>query len=398
MKILSVFTALLTLTIVVGFSGEAMAESDQTATVPGTASVNLAGQSQSDLETAIPPEPGAFNVCWTIGNGTNHSVLHNDTADWEGVERALGGCPIASGPFSSVGSAIVPPSVDICGESVVIGATGAWAHGPMSGQISGPDGRASLNSTHSEYGQFNISLLLNMNLNALTGVFLTDSPPAAGSLDHPLPKPADLSGLGAYTTTPALQQAFAIGAAATVDVPAGATRLFFGLHDGYEWWNNGGEVEVHVTTVVDCTPDINVKPGSDPNSINTCSGGAVPVAVFGSAGLDVTTLNPDQLVLASSSVKTVGKSMRSLCSIEDIGAPDGAYFDDLGDPDGFDDLVCHFVTVDLDVSDASMEAELTMTGCDGGSGSGTNGECLSGDAGYYQISASDAVSIVKDCE
>ena len=130
---------------------------------------------------------------------------------------------------------------------------------------------------------------------------------------------------------------------------------------------------------------INIKPGSDPNSINTCSGGSTPVAIFGSDTLDVTTINPNSLVLASASVKKVGKSDRILCSTKDIGSVDTAFFDDL-DPtaDGFDDLVCHFVTIELTtLTDTSTAASLT--------GNLT-------DTGATPITGEDSVKIVKDCD
>jgi hypothetical protein len=141
--------------------------------------------------------------------------------------------------------------------------------------------------------------------------------------------------------------------------------------------------------------EINIKPGSDPNSINTCAGGTTPVTIWGSASFDVTTVDIDQLVLASAAVKTVGKSDRSLCSTEDVGAPDPAFFDGLDPtPDGYLDLTCHFITVGLTaLDDSSSSADLSITGCD----TPADG-CSSGDPGYYQFTASDAVNIVKDCE
>lgn len=48
--------------------------------------------------------------------------------------------------------------------------------------------------------------------------------------------------------------------------------------------------------------DIDIKPGSFPNSINLGSNGAVPVAVFSTAGFDATTVDPSTLVLGGSTV------------------------------------------------------------------------------------------------
>ncbi len=139
---------------------------------------------------------------------------------------------------------------------------------------------------------------------------------------------------------------------------------------------------------------INIKPGSDPNSINLCSGGATPVIIFGSENFDVTTIDPNQLSLGTASVKTVGKSGRYLCSIEDVGAPDDGFFDSFNpNPDGHDDMICHFVTTDMDAEDTSETATVLIIGCDNPSGG-----CAEEDPGYYMIIATDSVKIVKDCD
>jgi len=58
--------------------------------------------------------------------------------------------------------------------------------------------------------------------------------------------PAALA-LGDDMTHPLLQQTFVIGASLqNIGIPTGATRLFFGLNNGYEWSNNVGAVDVTV--------------------------------------------------------------------------------------------------------------------------------------------------------
>jgi len=142
-------------------------------------------------------------------------------------------------------------------------------------------------------------------------------------------------------------------------------------------------------------PKINIKPGSDPNSINACSGGSTPVTIWGSETFDVTTIDVSQLIFASSSVKTVGKSGKSLCSIQDVGSFNDTFFDNLDPlPDGYPDLTCHFITSDLGLNDASTTGNISITGCDEGYNSG----CTTSSSGYYEITATDAVNIVKDCE
>ena len=100
---------------------------------------------------------------------------------------------------------------------------------------------------------------------------------------------------------------------------------------------------------------------------------------------------------ASALTKTVGKSDKTLCSIEDVGSFDETQFDNLGFPDAIDDLTCHFVTFDLDVSDDSTTADLNIVGCDDPGVVGGAETCETGDPGFYDITSTDAVNIVKDC-
>lgn len=121
------------------------------------------------------------------------------------------------------------------------------------------------------------------------------------------------------------------------------------------------------------------------------------MTIWGSDMLDVTKIVPEQLVLASSAVKTVGKSDRTLCSVADVGSFDDTMFDNIGVLDGYDDLTCHFLTVNLDLNDASTEAELQITGCDDPAFSGDPILCEPTDPGFFETSATDSVNIVKDC-
>lgn len=106
------------------------------------------------------------------------------------------------------------------------------------------------------------------------------------------------------------------------------------------------EFYVHGAVVV----DIDIKPGSDPNSINLGSGGVVPVAILGSETFDVAQIDQTTLAFQGSSASTKGKSGK-------IGA-----FDDLNG-DGYMDLVVQFPTEDLaltqDDSEATVTGELT---------------------------------------
>lgn len=114
---------------------------------------------------------------------------------------------------------------------------------------------------------------------------------------------------------------------------------------------------------------VDIKPGGDQNSINLCSNGAVPVAIFGSDTFDVFDIKTDTLRFAEASVKVVGKKdPHSLCRYDDVNG------------DSVIDLVCHFITTDI----AGIDGETTSAA--------VNGELLDGTA----IKGEDGVNIVKD--
>ena len=92
--------------------------------------------------------------------------------------------------------------------------------------------------------------------------------------------------------------------------------------------------------------DIDIKPGSDPNSINNNGKGVIPVAILGSADFDVSQIDPTTVKLGVCEIKKVGKQGKLLAHIEDV------------DVDGYDDLVVQIEKCTFDVSDE----EATLTG------------------------------------
>lgn len=94
--------------------------------------------------------------------------------------------------------------------------------------------------------------------------------------------------------------------------------------------------------------NIDIKPGSSPNSINLGSNGNVPVAIFSTAAFDATTLDPLTVTLASAPVKLKGKGT-PMASFEDING------------DGFLDLVVHVDTSAFQIIEAEHEAILKGT-------------------------------------
>jgi len=197
-------TILIALAVTFTSAGPAMAS--VTISVPGTACPSFAGQSS----------PIAAPSGWTAAD------YYGDLTD----------------------PTTIPPFVDITGFGgtiLSITATGTWGHGPA--LLSGPDGYAGYDPTHQAYIDLGISPVLSTNLNALLGVFLTDAAPVA------LSAPSSLT-FGDVMTSPLLQQAFVIGSSLeNITIPSTATRLFFGLNNGYEWTNNVGEVSVTVTPI-----------------------------------------------------------------------------------------------------------------------------------------------------
>lgn len=137
----------------------------------------------------------------------------------------------------------IPDPINISGfrDQISISATGSWGHDPDPGFWSGPDGYDGNSPTYSQYGIFGVSLL-TARLNMLTGVFLSDSAPTPGA--EPGALVLDIDDM----TVPLLNQAFAIGAGLEdIYIPTAATRLYLGLHNGYEWVNNVGSVSVEIS-------------------------------------------------------------------------------------------------------------------------------------------------------
>ncbi len=99
-----------------------------------------------------------------------------------------------------------------------------------------------------------------------------------------------------------------------------------------------------IESVPPVTPvDIDIKPGSDVNPVNTKSKGVIPVAVYSTADFDATTIDPDTVVFGpNGAAESHGKA-----HIEDVNG------------DGLDDVVFHFKTQDSGIVKGDTEASLT---------------------------------------
>lgn len=139
---------------------------------------------------------------------------------------------------------LIPTQVDLSSFSgpLAFRATGQWAHGTRAPETVGPEGRSLIERTFFQYSVFGVGRL-EAGLATLAGVFTTDLGPLVWAA------PAGLS-IGDDMTHPPLNQAFAIGAALDgVEIPAGATKLFLGMHDSFGWYNNSGEIQVEISQV-----------------------------------------------------------------------------------------------------------------------------------------------------
>lgn len=92
--------------------------------------------------------------------------------------------------------------------------------------------------------------------------------------------------------------------------------------------------------------NIDIKTGSDPNSINLGSKGSIPVAILSTPDFDATIVDPETVTLAGASVGLRGKGSRYMASTKDVNG------------DGLLDLVVHIETEQLTLVAGETEATL----------------------------------------
>jgi len=108
--------------------------------------------------------------------------------------------------------------------------------------------------------------------------------------------------------------------------------------------------------------DIDVKPTSNPSCFNSDGKGVIPVAILGSAGFDVSTIDPATILLDGQGVKTKGN-----------GAPH-ANINDFN-RDGFPDLIVKIIDGGIYTQENTI-AQLTGQLFDGTSIEGTTSICV----------------------
>jgi len=99
--------------------------------------------------------------------------------------------------------------------------------------------------------------------------------------------------------------------------------------------------------VVTITIKIDIKPGSDPNSINPNSNGVIPVAILTTGDFDATTVDPDTVLFGPSEAAPVH------CVFVGV------------DNDGDTDMLLHFRTQETGIGEGDTEATLTGKTIDG---------------------------------
>jgi len=102
------------------------------------------------------------------------------------------------------------------------------------------------------------------------------------------------------------------------------------------------DVAYYYGTISLDTITIDIKPGSDPNSINLRSKGVVPVALLSTAEFDATT------ILESGGDVYFAGAIAIRLNIEDV------------DGDGIDDVICHFRTQELDLDENSTDGDVEI--------------------------------------
>ncbi len=124
----------------------------------------------------------------------------------------------------------------------------------------------------------------------------------------------------------------------------GAVDLIFDL-DGKLYVSEYGTDSVVKISLAVITVEIDIKPGSYPNSINPGSVGTVPVAILSSGTLDARTVDPATVTIAGAPV-AVKRNGTLMSSFEDVNG------------DGLLDLVVHVRTQTLKLAQEDTAAAL----------------------------------------
>jgi len=152
-------------------------------------------------------------------------------------------------------------------------------------------------------------------------------------------EPSDNDGSGTVDGNDYLLATLAVGSC----IGGNYNELADADHDGCVTADDLAELYPFVPVTID------IKPGSDPNSINRGSAGVIPVAIMSTAVFDATQIDPATVALAGSAIKLVGKTGRYLSHVEDVNG------------DGLLDFVCQVSTNQAVLEMGQTSAELLAT-------------------------------------
>ncbi|MFC2011354.1 right-handed parallel beta-helix repeat-containing protein [Chloroflexota bacterium] len=110
---------------------------------------------------------------------------------------------------------------------------------------------------------------------------------------------------------------------------------------------NGDKTVTATFTELVIEVKVDIKPGSDPNSINLRSKGVIPVAILTANDFDASDIDPDTVAFGPS------EAVPTHFAIEDV------------DGDGDDDMILHFETQEVGLSVDDTEATITGQTLDG---------------------------------
>lgn len=120
----------------------------------------------------------------------------------------------------------------------------------------------------------------------------------------------------------------------------GEEGLLVGAHDQDVGDNVSQGQAFLFTTVLDLTADVDIKPGSDPNAINTKSNGQIPVAVLSTDQLDATSIDISTVAFGPDAASEAHNRLH----LEDLNS------------DGLMDAVFHFRTRETGIVKGDEEA------------------------------------------
>jgi len=171
---------------------------------------------------------------WLAGAASGTSASTNDTLK-------------TAAPF------LIPTEI-VGGTTYTFSVTGSVSNTPSASDLApSPDGNSTRFTWHDAGAQNGISNIY-APMSSLIGVFLNGDVPLDG--DEGVALNFRTIGTNFTTLKPTLNQVFFIGDGEsstgftqTFVAPTGATRLFLGSMDGYEWNNNSGSFNVEMTVV-----------------------------------------------------------------------------------------------------------------------------------------------------